>query len=56
MQSALDSSRNLEGSGLQGPSETTRTSRWPTPQMGINRKKMAHDGKDRGRASSGSEI
>lgn len=32
MQSVLDSSRNLEGSGLQA-SETTRTSRWPTPQM-----------------------
>lgn len=55
MQSALHGSGNLEGSGLQGPSETRGTSRWHAPQMGINGR-MSRDGKDRGRGSSGPEI
>lgn len=50
MQSTLPSSWNLEGSGSQGPSETTGTSEWPIPQRGRNRKEMNYLWKDRGRA------
>lgn len=56
MQSALHTSRNLEGSGLQGSPETTGTCRWPTVQMGSKGKKMAHHRKGKGRASSEPEV
>lgn len=56
MQSTLPSSWNLEGSGSQGPSETTVTCEWPTPQKGRNRKEIHYLWKDGGRAPSQPEI
>lgn len=51
MQSALDGSWNMGGSGPQGPSETTGIAAWPTLQMGARRKKTGHSRKARGGAS-----